>query len=95
MVSLHLLPLHSINTNQDFFSGIFPKMLDFKKNTIDKCRKQGYLATEAGRRRIFPHITNSDEKIRQHSERQAVNFLIQGMSSKILKAKCGINGCLI
>ncbi|XP_026284370.2 uncharacterized protein LOC113210536 [Frankliniella occidentalis] len=67
------------------FSDAFPKMQDFTKNTIDLCRKQGYLATASGRRRSFPNIKSENFHLRTHSERQAVNFLIQGMAADLCK----------
>lgn len=59
--------------------GTFPKMQQFSKSVLDQCRNQGYLSTEAGRRRWFPHITSPNSQLRCYSERQAVNFLIQGI----------------
>lgn len=73
-------------------------MQDFTKETVSKCRKQGYLMTEAGRRRLFPQITNSNYKLRQHCERQAVNFLIQGKCSGDKKEhviKCAFQSFII
>ncbi|KAK3930426.1 DNA polymerase nu [Frankliniella fusca] len=67
------------------FSEAFPKMKDFTKRTLDLCRKQGYLATVTGRRRSFPQIKSDNFHLRTHSERQAVNFLIQGMAADLCK----------
>jgi hypothetical protein len=51
----------------------------FRQQVIDECRKQGYLCTIGGRRRLFPNISSSSSEIRTHTERQAVNFVIQGV----------------
>jgi DNA polymerase I-like protein with 3'-5' exonuclease and polymerase domains len=51
----------------------------FRRQVIDDCQKQGYLLTVGGRRRLFPTICSSDVAIRAHAERQAINFVIQGV----------------
>lgn len=42
---------------------------------------EGFVTTILGRRRLLPGIDSSDPAIRSHSERQAVNFVIQGKNS--------------
>ena len=41
----------------------------------------GYVTTIFGRRRLLPGINSADPHLRSQSERQAVNFVIQGMNS--------------
>ncbi|XP_034242675.1 DNA polymerase nu-like [Thrips palmi] len=67
------------------FAGTFPKMEDFTKSVVRDCRKQGYLTTETGRIRLFPNINSPNFQIRMHSERQAVNFLVQGTAADLCK----------
>jgi hypothetical protein len=61
------------------FSGICPALRTFRQQVIDECQKQGYLCTIGGRRRLFPSICSSNLVIRAHTERQAINFVIQGI----------------
>ena len=42
---------------------------------------KGYVTTIFGRRRLLPGINSTDPCLRSQSERQAVNFVIQGMNS--------------
>jgi hypothetical protein len=58
---------------------VCPVLRTFRRQVIDECRKQGYLFTVGGRRRLFPTICSSDVVIRAHAERQAINFVIQGI----------------
>lgn len=60
-------------------SGICPALRTFRQRVIDECQKQGYLCTVSGRRRLFPSISSSNLVIRAQTERQAINFVIQGI----------------
>lgn len=71
----------SVNTLQSWsyvISGMCPALRTFRQQVTDECRKQGYLCTVSGRRRLFPSISTSDPVIRAQTERQAINFVIQG-----------------
>lgn len=48
-------------------------------------KKKGYVATVTGRKRFLPDITSTDHKKRSQAERQAVNSVIQGSASDIIK----------
>lgn len=73
---------------------VCPVLHTFRRQVIDECRKQGYLFTVGGRRRLFPTIRSSDVVIRTHAERQAINFVIQGIytrpSNYVFNAVCQI-----
>ena len=47
--------------------------------------QQGYVATISGRRRYIDHIKSADERQRATAERQAVNSVIQGSASDVIK----------
>jgi DNA polymerase I-like protein with 3'-5' exonuclease and polymerase domains len=48
--------------------------------------KNGYVCTIAGRRRYLPDITSKDAAKRKYAERQAVNSVVQGSASDIIKS---------
>ncbi|XP_069684319.1 uncharacterized protein [Periplaneta americana] len=72
---------HIINS----FNMICPVLNTFREQLINQCRKQGFLSTIIGRRRLFPNICSTDVVARAHAERQAMNFVIQGSAADICK----------
>ena len=53
--------------------------------TVQEARKNGYTETLFGRRRPIPELLNSNWRIRQAGERQAMNAGIQGLAADIFK----------
>jgi len=53
--------------------------------TVREARKNGYTATLFGRRRPIPELLDSNWRIRQAGERQAMNAGIQGLAADIFK----------
>ena len=51
----------------------------------------GYVTTIFGRQRLLPGINSNDAQLRAQSERQAVNFVIQGTSLLIQEPHRYIN----
>ncbi|GLV34496.1 uncharacterized protein CBL_09744 [Carabus blaptoides fortunei] len=68
------------------FTNKFPSLREFSTSTIEQCRIQGYLTSLSGRCRLFPNINSGVYGLKAQSERQAVNFLIQGSAADICKA---------
>lgn len=54
-------------------------------NTLDFCRKTGYVETIAGRRRYLESIRTGSKIDKAQAERQAVNTTIQGTAADIFK----------
>lgn len=54
-------------------------------DTVQEARKNGYTETLFGRRRPIPELLNSNWRIRQAGERQAMNAGIQGLAADIFK----------
>lgn len=63
------------------FHGLKNWMSRVKKEAL----KTGYVATIFGRRRYLPEINSSDSSVKAKAERQAVNTIIQGSASDLLK----------
>jgi DNA polymerase I len=53
--------------------------------TVVEARMRGYTETLFGRRRPIPELSNSNFRIRQAGERQAMNAGIQGLAADIFK----------
>ncbi|XP_078792033.1 DNA polymerase nu isoform X9 [Oryzias latipes] len=57
----------------------------FIQKTIQQSHKQGYVLSIMGRRRNLPDINSPDWGVRMQSERQAVNFVVQGSAADLCK----------
>jgi DNA polymerase-1 len=54
-------------------------------DTVVEARERGYTETLFGRRRPIPELMNSNFRVRQAGERQAMNAGIQGLAADIFK----------
>jgi DNA polymerase-1 len=63
----------------------FPNVKAYMENTVREARKNGYTSTLFGRRRPIPELLDSNWRIRQAGERQAMNAGIQGLAADIFK----------
>jgi DNA polymerase-1 len=63
----------------------FPNVKDYMDRTVAEARQRGYTETLFGRRRPIPELSNSNFRIRQAGERQAMNAGIQGLAADIFK----------
>lgn len=63
----------------------FPNVKAYMDATVQEARKTGYTETLFGRRRPIPELLNSNWRIRQAGERQAMNAGIQGLAADIFK----------
>jgi DNA polymerase I len=57
----------------------------YMDRTVVEARMRGYTETLFGRRRPIPELSNSNFRIRQAGERQAMNAGIQGLAADIFK----------
>eukprot|EP01034_Spumella_vulgaris_P025702 gene25702-32189_t len=67
------------------FFGCFRGMKAWISSVKSQARKWGYIRTLLGRRRYLPDITSDDAQKSAQAERQAVNSVIQGTASDIIK----------
>jgi DNA polymerase-1 len=63
----------------------FPNVKAYMDATVQEARKNGFTETLFGRRRPIPELLNSNWRIRQAGERQAMNAGIQGLAADIFK----------
>jgi DNA polymerase-1 len=69
----------------DAYFVAFPNVKQYMDDTVLEARKNGYTVTLFGRRRPIPELLNSNWRIRQAGERQAMNAGIQGLAADIFK----------
>lgn len=63
----------------------YPHVKDLEKKTIEFAEKNGYVTTYFGRKRQIEGITSKNRNIKSGAERMAVNSVIQGTASEIIK----------
>ncbi|MFT3855391.1 MAG: DNA polymerase I [Ilumatobacteraceae bacterium] len=69
----------------DAYFQAFPNVKAYMDQTVVEARMRGYTETLFGRRRPIPELSNSNFRIRQAGERQAMNAGIQGLAADIFK----------
>ncbi len=69
----------------DAYFVAFPNVKDYMDRTVEVARERGYTETLFGRRRPIPELLNSNFRVRQAGERQAMNAGIQGLAADIFK----------
>jgi DNA polymerase I len=69
----------------DAYFEAFPNVKDYMDRTVAEARTRGYTETLFGRRRPIPELLDSNFRIRQAGERQAMNAGIQGLAADIFK----------
>ena len=69
----------------DAYFAAFPRVRAYMDATVKQARMRGYTETLFGRRRPIPELSNSNFRIRQAGERQAMNAGIQGLAADIFK----------
>ncbi|HEY3485879.1 MAG TPA: DNA polymerase, partial [Ilumatobacteraceae bacterium] len=69
----------------DAYFEAFPNVKAYMDRTVNEARTRGYTETLFGRRRPIPELLNSNFRIRQAGERQAMNAGIQGLAADIFK----------
>lgn len=69
----------------DAYFEAFPNVRAYMESTVVEARERGYTETLFGRRRPIPELMNSNFRVRQAGERQAMNAGIQGLAADIFK----------
>jgi DNA polymerase-1 len=79
------IPTEEATVILDAYFAAFPKVRAYMDSTVKEARMRGYTETLFGRRRPIPELSNSNFRIRQAGERQAMNAGIQGLAADIFK----------
>lgn len=69
---------------KNYFKG-YPKVKQYIDDTLVFARKNGYVETLLGRRRMIPDINSKNRNAREYAERTAYNMPIQGTQADIIK----------
>ena len=69
----------------DAYFEAFPSVKQYMDRTVAEARERGYTETLFGRRRPIPELSNSNFRVRQAGERQAMNAGIQGLAADLFK----------
>ncbi len=72
------------NIIQSYFRE-YPGIKSYMNTQIELARKQGFVETMLGRRRMLRDINNSNSVVRGFAERNAINAPIQGTSADMIK----------
>ncbi len=69
----------------DQYFATYPGVRTFIDETKDQARRDGYVETMLGRRRLLPDILSQNNRLRSFQERIAVNTPIQGTAADLIK----------
>jgi DNA polymerase-1 len=82
--TLNIAPKEAGAYIEQYFAG-HENVRRFLERTVSEARRQGYVATLAGRKRPIPEINSSNATLRQQAERMAINSPIQGSAADLIK----------
>ncbi|MBO5888729.1 MAG: DNA polymerase I [Clostridia bacterium] len=64
---------------------MYPKVKEYMNKNVEDCRKNGYVTTVLGRKRVIKEINSPNYNLRSFGERAAMNMPLQGSSADIIK----------
>jgi DNA polymerase-1 len=73
------------NRYMEEYFGRFPKIISWLEATREAARKQGFVETLYGRRRVLPSMHAANYSERMAAQREAVNSRVQGTAADIIK----------
>lgn len=68
------------------FKSTYSGIRRFLNDTVEGCRRKGFVETMFSRRRYLPSINSDKIHVKAHAERQSVNTTIQGSAADIVKS---------
>ncbi|XP_078375483.1 DNA polymerase theta-like isoform X1 [Oculina patagonica] len=69
----------------DKFTSRFVGVRKYLKETVEQCKKQGYVKTVTRRKRFLPAINSPNVHAHSQAARQAVNTTVQGSAADLVK----------
>ena len=69
----------------DGYFRTYPRIKAYMDESIEQARRDGYVETLFGRRRMLPDIHSQNATVRGYAERNAINAPIQGTAADIIK----------
>lgn len=79
------IPKHEAEDILDSYYKSFAELTAWKRQLINKAKKDGYVSTLYGRRRRLPDLNSKNDELRARAERQAVNAVVQGTAADLCK----------
>ena len=79
------IPRQEAQQYMDDYFGRIPTVQAWIEETKASCRRQGYVETLFGRRRLIPEIYSKSFNDRAAGEREAVNTRVQGTAADLIK----------
>lgn len=84
LVRMYGLSMEEAESLVEKYFALFPEILVYRRDTLEKVRHLGYAESPFGRRRYFPYINDSDKKKANAAAREAINMPIQSAASDVL-----------
>lgn len=69
----------------DRFTSRYAGVKRYLKETVELCKKNGFVRTITGRKRFLPAINSSNSHAQSQAARQAVNTTVQGSAADLVK----------
>jgi DNA polymerase-1 len=69
----------------DAYFARYPRVADYMREAVERCRREGDVRTLLGRRLPVPDILSRHRPTRERAERVAINAAIQGTAADIIK----------
>lgn len=79
------IPRYEAKELIDGYFNSYPHIKEYIATAIEKARRDGYVSTMMGRKRMLPEINSRNAVVRGYAERNAVNAPIQGTAADIIK----------
>ncbi len=64
---------------------MYPSVKEYMNSNVEFCRKNGFVTTILGRRRVIKEINSPNYNLRSFGERASMNMPLQGSSADIIK----------
>lgn len=67
------------------YDSLYPQVHPWMKTQVDAAKKDGYVTTMLGRRRVISELKSANYQVRQFGERAAMNAPVQGSAADLIK----------
>ena len=79
------IPVSTAREYIERYFATYSAVKDYMQSNVDYARKNGFVCTLTGRKRVISEINSSNYNLRQFGERAAMNMPLQGSSADIIK----------
>lgn len=79
------IPLATAREYIERYFKSYSAVKEYMNSNVDFAKKNGYISTLTGRKRVIPEINSPNYNLRQFGERAAMNMPLQGTSADIIK----------